>query len=252
MQSNQSSSVRAFCSLILFTSPRAFPKQANAHSAVLKLNGVDAKQHPIFTELTRVKQYFEKVKDSENGGPAKRAKSRLNVPAAGRFIKADLAGNDKFEKERAERLAAVKKGALTKLDNRDVTPVSSSISPSKKRKADAELNEGSSPAKTRRVEAVVDGLAHEERDAVAEKYDAELLDTSPKPAIDDAEAAAAKRELKKAKKERKRERENEADGIVRRHSKHDTSKKSKSSKPPRNTKTVFKDLLNGKEGAANT
>lgn len=193
-----------------------------------------------------MKQYFEKIKDSEDGGPAKRANLRLNAPAANRFIKAALAGNDRFDKQRAERQAVEKQGALTKLDNMDVTPVSSSKIPSKKRKADAELAAESSPPKTPRVEGVISGEAHEKRNEATDEHDPELLDTSPKPAVDDAEAAA-KRELKKAKKERKREKENGADGMVRRHSKHSASKNYKSSKPPRDTKSVFRDLLNGKE-----
>lgn len=54
--------------------------------AYLRLNGVNAKEHPIFGELSRVKQYFEKIKNVESGD-AKRAATSLDKAAAGRFIK---------------------------------------------------------------------------------------------------------------------------------------------------------------------
>lgn len=54
-------------------------------SAYLRLNEVDAKQHPVFRELTRVKQYFAKITEAESGGSTRSA--TLDKPAAGRFIK---------------------------------------------------------------------------------------------------------------------------------------------------------------------
>ncbi|KAJ5592909.1 hypothetical protein N7537_009813, partial [Penicillium hordei] len=69
----------------------------------LRLHGVDAKQHPVFRELTRVKQYFEKIKALETE-PEERPMT-LDKAAAGRFIKHGLAGNDKYDLERAEKQA---------------------------------------------------------------------------------------------------------------------------------------------------
>lgn len=54
----------------------------------LRLQGIEAKTHPIFTELTRVKQYFAKIKAAEEP-PAQRSHA-VDMPAAIRFIKADL------------------------------------------------------------------------------------------------------------------------------------------------------------------
>src|SRR5258708_35270816 len=34
----------------------------------LRLNGVDAKSHPVFQELARVKEYFGKIKTAETAG----------------------------------------------------------------------------------------------------------------------------------------------------------------------------------------
>ena len=54
--------------------------------AFLRLNGVNAKEHPVFRELTRLKQYFEKIQIAETG-QVKRNDLSLNRPAAGRIIK---------------------------------------------------------------------------------------------------------------------------------------------------------------------
>jgi exosome complex protein LRP1 len=56
--------------------------------AYLNLNGVKAKEHPIFTELTRLKQYYEKLKLAEHG--PEKPNMRVDKAAAGRFIKAGL------------------------------------------------------------------------------------------------------------------------------------------------------------------
>ncbi|KAK5679338.1 hypothetical protein LTS10_008153 [Elasticomyces elasticus] len=81
--------------------------------SALRLNGVDAKAHPVFQELNRVKEYFAKIKTAENAG-TKRS-TVVNKEAAGRFIKQGLAGNDKYDRERSERLAREKAGAKRKL-----------------------------------------------------------------------------------------------------------------------------------------
>ncbi|KAL8811210.1 MAG: hypothetical protein Q9223_007580 [Gallowayella weberi] len=57
----------------------------------LRLNGVDAKEHAIFRELARVRQYFEKVEHVETLG-SKRENLSLDKAAAGRIIKHTLGG----------------------------------------------------------------------------------------------------------------------------------------------------------------
>ena len=52
--------------------------------AYLKLNDIDAKTHPVFQELTRVKQYYQKIADLEK--PPERPKVILNKDAAGRVM----------------------------------------------------------------------------------------------------------------------------------------------------------------------
>ncbi|MCJ1274504.1 hypothetical protein MMC21_002300 [Puttea exsequens] len=66
----------------------------------LRLSGVNAKEHPVFRELTRVKQYFEKIKLAESAGATPKAK--LDKQAAGRFIKHALAGNEHLDTNRAK------------------------------------------------------------------------------------------------------------------------------------------------------
>ena len=94
--------------------------------AYLRLNEVNAKEHPVFRELARVKQYFAKITEAESGS-IKRAAS-LDKPAAGRFIKHALvfsrhrvspkvlprlmsdpkAGNETYDRNRAQKQAGEK------------------------------------------------------------------------------------------------------------------------------------------------
>lgn len=55
--------------------------------AYLSLHGANAKEHPVFKELTRVRQYFAKIKALENP-PEEEAKPtmKLDQQAARRFI----------------------------------------------------------------------------------------------------------------------------------------------------------------------
>lgn len=67
----------------------AYPTESEDFSlilvAFLRLNGVNAKEHPIFRELTRVKQYFDKINSAESGDSKREA--ALDKQAAERFIK---------------------------------------------------------------------------------------------------------------------------------------------------------------------
>ncbi len=55
--------------------------------AYLRLNGINAKEHPVFRELTRVKQYFEKIKTAETVSGNNKPNVQLDKAAAKRFIK---------------------------------------------------------------------------------------------------------------------------------------------------------------------
>ncbi|KAJ8058542.1 hypothetical protein OCU04_012723 [Sclerotinia nivalis] len=101
----------------------------------LRLNGVNAREHPVFTELTRMKQYFEKIKLTENPPVAVASERNLKLDkgAAGRFIKAGLSGNDKYDLQRAEQMA--KERAKSHIRFEEL---------SKKRKVDEETTEPNS------------------------------------------------------------------------------------------------------------
>lgn len=71
----------------------------DSQPAYLRLHGVKARDHPVFIELTRVKQYFDKIKKAENPEDFKPAVT-LDKGAAKRFIAAGLSGNDKYDATR--------------------------------------------------------------------------------------------------------------------------------------------------------
>lgn len=65
--------------------------------AYLRLHGVKAREHPVFTELTRVKQYFDKIKKIEE--PPKPPTMALDKAAVGRIIKHGLVGKFTFTRD---------------------------------------------------------------------------------------------------------------------------------------------------------
>ncbi|KAJ4357361.1 uncharacterized protein N0V89_001936 [Didymosphaeria variabile] len=85
--------------------------------SALQASGADAKAHRIFPELARLKNYFGKVKAAEAAGEGKGApgpSTKLDKDAAARFIRHGLSGNEKYDKERAERLAKERARAALK------------------------------------------------------------------------------------------------------------------------------------------
>lgn len=57
--------------------------------AYLRLNGVKAREHPVFKELTRVKEYFAKISVAENPS-VQQPNLKLDKQAANRFITSGL------------------------------------------------------------------------------------------------------------------------------------------------------------------
>lgn len=58
--------------------------------AYLKVNGVDPKEHAIFKEIERVKQYFNKIKEAEEISIVTKPSVTLNKQAAARIIQHSL------------------------------------------------------------------------------------------------------------------------------------------------------------------
>ena len=54
--------------------------------AYVRLNGIDAKEHPVFRELSRVRQYFDKIKDAESKGQGGKSMS-IDKAVANRIVK---------------------------------------------------------------------------------------------------------------------------------------------------------------------
>ncbi|KAF1975586.1 hypothetical protein BU23DRAFT_552513 [Bimuria novae-zelandiae CBS 107.79] len=81
----------------------------------LQASGADTKSHKVFAELARLKTYFGKVKDAEAAGEGKGGPTtKLDKDAAARFIRHGLSGNERYDKERAERQAKEKARAALK------------------------------------------------------------------------------------------------------------------------------------------
>lgn len=133
--------------------------------SALQLSGADAKAHPLFAELGRLKGYFAKIKDAEEflkKQEEKDARARLDVGAAQRFIKHGLAGNERYDALRKERVEGEKARALEKA--RKITNKKFEETPKKRAAEDEET-----PVKKARVEDSESegedgegGIAHEE------------------------------------------------------------------------------------------
>ncbi|KAI1123937.1 Sas10/Utp3/C1D family-domain-containing protein [Nemania abortiva] len=85
---------------------------AGAGAATLRLNGVDAKEHQVYKELARVRNYFEKLKAIEM--PAQKPQQSLNKEAAIRFIRSDLAEDKEINLKLTEMIAKERAKAALK------------------------------------------------------------------------------------------------------------------------------------------
>ncbi|KAI2626333.1 Sas10/Utp3/C1D family-domain-containing protein [Xylaria nigripes] len=74
--------------------------------SALRLNAVDAKEHPVFKELARVRQYFEKIKNIETPqDKPEKPEQTLNKEAAMRFIRSDLSDDKVINTKLSEMIA---------------------------------------------------------------------------------------------------------------------------------------------------
>ncbi|KAK4151909.1 Sas10/Utp3/C1D family-domain-containing protein [Chaetomidium leptoderma] len=93
--------------------------------SALRLNGVETRNHAIFTELARVKQYVEKIQKLETP-PAER-ETTVNTEAAARIIKANLSGRRRRRKpprrsgRSSSRKTALLRSARSSLSGRSAT-----------------------------------------------------------------------------------------------------------------------------------
>ncbi|KAF4124792.1 exosome complex protein LRP1 [Geosmithia morbida] len=85
-------------------------------TASLKLQGADAQNHAVFTELKRIQQYFAKIKSAEQ--PEAQRNTTVNQEAAARMLRSDLlhlqADNKSISSKLAEKIAEERAKALLK------------------------------------------------------------------------------------------------------------------------------------------
>ncbi|KAI0509155.1 Sas10/Utp3/C1D family-domain-containing protein [Xylaria bambusicola] len=115
--------------------------------SALRLNGVDAKEHPVFKELARVRQYFDKIKTIEF--PPQKPEQSLNKEAAIRFIRSDLADNKEINTKLSEMIAKERAMASLKTsrlgEKRKIAETTPDEKPSKETDSEEESEEESEP-----------------------------------------------------------------------------------------------------------
>ncbi|KAJ8115579.1 hypothetical protein ONZ43_g4637 [Nemania bipapillata] len=80
--------------------------------SALRLNGVNAKEHDVYKELIRVRNYFEKIKSIE--APPQKPEQSLNKEAAIRFIRSDLSDHKEINLKLTEMIAKERAKAALK------------------------------------------------------------------------------------------------------------------------------------------
>ncbi|KAK9382568.1 uncharacterized protein V2V93DRAFT_317915, partial [Kockiozyma suomiensis] len=69
--------------------------------SALKVSDSFTPDHPVMSDIRRVQTYMKKVKHAEELLAGRQM--QLDKPAAGRFIKHALSGNDAYDEERAQK-----------------------------------------------------------------------------------------------------------------------------------------------------
>ncbi|SJX60624.1 related to nuclear regulator [Sporisorium reilianum f. sp. reilianum] len=106
---------------------------------LLKTKGVDTTNHPVMQELERVKSYFGKIKrvQENEGEKAEEKGARVDRSAAGRFIRAALAGEP-----------GSTPGKHTKFDDDKETPSKAKATPQKEKATPAPVAAAPAAAST--------------------------------------------------------------------------------------------------------
>ncbi|KAF3482333.1 uncharacterized protein GIQ15_05092 [Arthroderma uncinatum] len=186
----------------------------------LRLNDVDAKEHPVFKELIRVRQYHEKIKTLE--APPEKRTMTLDKQAAGRFIKHGLAGNDKIDLERAEQeakekaMAQLRAAQLARVKAKSAVPQKRPIEESDSSERDSTELSTPEPKKSKTAEAEDDDYNEDDEDEDGQNEDTKSeelvikLDQPTNAKKQNEKERKAKRARKKEKNRIKRQRKREA------------------------------------------
>ncbi|KAI0099807.1 hypothetical protein GGR51DRAFT_564642 [Nemania sp. FL0031] len=125
--------------------------------STLRLNGVDAKEHQVYKELARVRNYFEKIKAIET--PPQKPTQSLNKEAAIRFIRSDLAEDKEINLKLTEMIAKERAKAALKTSKLGQKRRLDTASPEEKSSEEAESKGANS----------VDESAEEEKPGVEQQ-----------------------------------------------------------------------------------
>lgn len=214
--------------------------------SALTLSGVDAKEHPVYRELTRVRQYFDKIKEAEEAGGSDgkdgEGRMRVDKDAAGRMIKAGLSGNERHDRERAVRLGREQQRGREKVEQMGREMAARGGEQKGKRKRKSEGADGQPEPETSE-DASQDGR----------KKDEEKKSKSKKARLS-GEGEAAQLEQTKEQAEEEDGQETKEPKSEKRSKKVKKSKsdKVKSNVPPKSAHDVFKGLLKGSKGSKET
>ncbi|KAI1162898.1 Sas10/Utp3/C1D family-domain-containing protein [Nemania serpens] len=167
--------------------------------SALRLNEVDAKEHPIFKELARVRQYFEKIQNIEF--PTSKPAQSLNKEAAIRFIRSDLADNKEINTKLTEMIAKERAKAALK-----TSKSSKSSKSGEKRKLDEAALQDRSSEKTELKHASLVGESDE-----AAELEAEPQSTRKKTKKEKREKSGRKRKERNDKTTRERSKNSSED-----------------------------------------
>ncbi|KAK5998892.1 Exosome complex protein [Cladobotryum mycophilum] len=98
--------------------------------SAVKLQGADAQNHAVFTELKRVQQYFGKIKKAEE--PEVQRTMTVDKEATARILKADLGSDKSLSAKLAEKIAEERAKALLRAveNNNKKRPAEDSVQPS--------------------------------------------------------------------------------------------------------------------------
>ncbi|PHH66404.1 hypothetical protein CDD81_7459 [Ophiocordyceps australis] len=91
----------------------------------LRLQGVHAQNHAVYTELKRVQQYFAKIQALEQ--PETQRTTTVNKEGAARVLKADLSDNKALSSKLAEKIAVERAKALLKSVESKKRPANSEV-----------------------------------------------------------------------------------------------------------------------------
>lgn len=187
----------------------------------LQASGADAKSHRVFAEIARLKNYYGKIKAAEAAGEGKSGPTtKLDKDAAARFIRHGLAGNERYDREREERVAKEKARAALKarmmaekvnkkFDDGEESRVQEELG--RKRKVDVQEEEDSSDDDDNDDDNILTGLEEAGQSANAEVPGSEEDHVDSENAEfygDDKDADTPAKTQKKEKKDKKPKKSN--------------------------------------------